>query len=36
MPNWTSLGLVTLASGVTAMAGYAFFMKVRRYFADAM
>lgn len=36
MPDWRALGLVTAASMVIAMAGYAFFMKVRRYFADAM
>jgi len=36
MPHWASLGWVTLASGGVAMAGYILFMKVRRYFADAM
>ena len=36
MPDWRALGLVTVVSGVVAMVGYVIFMKVRRYFADAM
>lgn len=36
MPDWRALGMVTIASGVVAMVGYIIFMKVRRYFADAM
>jgi lipopolysaccharide transport system permease protein len=36
MPDWRAFGLVTTASVAVATAGYAFFMKVRRYFADAM
>ena len=36
MPPWAALGVATLASAVIAMVGYIGFMKVRRYFADAM
>lgn len=36
MPDWSAVGLATAGSAVLAMAGYGFFMLVRRYFADAM
>lgn len=36
MPDWSALAIVTVVSGVVAMIGYIIFMKVRRYFADAM
>jgi len=36
MPDWGALAMVTVVSGVVAMIGYIIFMKVRRYFADAM
>jgi len=36
LPDWGALAYVTMLSFVMAMAGYVLFMKVRRYFADAM
>ena len=36
LPDFAALAWVTLASAIIAIAGYAIFMKVRRYFADAM
>lgn len=36
MPDWTALALVTLASALVMLAGYAFFMSVKRLFADAV
>lgn len=36
LPDWTALGLVTLASAGIMLAGYAFFTSVKRLFADAV
>jgi len=35
-PQWTQLGLVTLVSLIVAFAGYAWFMKIKRAFADVI
>ncbi len=36
LPNWTGLGIYTLAATVVAWAGYAWFQKTRKGFADVL
>ncbi|MGZ8173672.1 MAG: ABC transporter permease [Methylobacter sp.] len=36
LPNWTGLGIYTIVATVTAWAGYAFFQKTRKGFADVL
>ncbi len=36
LPNWTGLGIYTLAAAVIAWAGYAWFQKTRKGFADVL
>jgi lipopolysaccharide transport system permease protein len=36
LPNWLGLGIYTLAATVVAWAGYAWFQKTRRGFADVL
>jgi lipopolysaccharide transport system permease protein len=35
-PNWTGLGIYTLAATVVAWSGYAWFQKTRKGFADVL
>jgi lipopolysaccharide transport system permease protein len=36
MPDWTAMGVVTLVSAAIMLAGYAFFINIKRLFADAV
>ena len=36
LPNWSGLGLYTLGAVTTAWAGYAWFQKARKGFADVL
>jgi lipopolysaccharide transport system permease protein len=36
LPDWTALGAVTAVSGVVAVMGYMWFMKLKRAFADVI
>ena len=36
LPNWTGLGIYTLAATAVAWAGYAWFQKTRKGFADVL
>jgi len=36
LPNWAGLGVYTLASAAIAWAGYAWFQKTRKGFADVL
>jgi lipopolysaccharide transport system permease protein len=35
-PNWTEWTIITLASALLAIGGYAWFMKIKRAFADVI
>ncbi len=36
LPDWSALGITTLASFLVMLAGYAWFMKIKRVFADVL
>jgi lipopolysaccharide transport system permease protein len=36
LPNWTGLGIYTLVATAVAWAGYAWFQKTRKGFADVL